>query len=634
MDPKELAAALRLRLRLDPPIKRGVPKLLFNQFIKRTARWLAEGSPIYDLPLSSLGSLRKAIAEFQSKGRMPTNRRSATDPVRRTAQISETVTSALTRLTARLRDHPSARKEESGSNAILLSFEISLGQDVFAAEVTGLLPKNRDGLGFPEDERIGLLARLKKRDRQPISATSSDECERADIPAIQSVSQKPEPGSVEVALKPFLEHSQLLSAVLDLSSRLSERTSKAQPPRSPRELPQPPRDFTSRDQEISEILDAIRTRRFTIVGLQGPGGIGKTALALSLAAKLSLDYESSIFLDLKGNAIRPLTPSEVMRHVLLAHYPGRPLPDSFEDLSGLYHSLLHEKPALLLFDNARDAVQLQPLIPPATSLLLVTSIPRFSVPGMHRKQLDPFQSDAANAMLVAIAPRCAPEAETIATLCGRFPLALRAAGHAMAEMPSISPAAFAARLHDTRKRLELVDPTTDRSIEAVLDLSYALLSPLLQERFNSLAVFPATFDSAAAGAIWRLGADQTLDALAMLIKFSFVEYDEADDRYHLHVLLRLFADAHLWPSVRNRLDCRFARHVRTVLYAQPWISEDDAIPRDARHRLVIEWPNIRQVYRWAMAKPERDASAARFLATFQWIRTLVARWIAPACFIG
>src|ERR1700686_2886257 len=127
MDSKELAGALRLQLRLDPPIKRGVPKLLFNQFIKRTAEWLAKGSPIHELPLLSLDALRKAIAQFQGKGRMPTNRRSATDPAQRAAQISENLTSALTRLTTGLREHPFAREAVPGSDAVLLSFEITLG---------------------------------------------------------------------------------------------------------------------------------------------------------------------------------------------------------------------------------------------------------------------------------------------------------------------------------------------------------------------------------------------------------------------------------------------------------------------------------------------------------------------------
>jgi tetratricopeptide (TPR) repeat protein len=105
---------------------------------------------------------------------------------------------------------------------------------------------------------------------------------------------------------------------------------------------------------------------------------------------------------------------------------------------------------------------------------------------------------------------------------------------------------------------------------------------------------------------------------------SFVEYDRSSDRYHLHELIRLFADAQLRPSVRHQLNRRFARYVRTVLYAQPWIPGAEAVPRDARGRLALEWPNIHQVYRWAMAKPDGDASAARFLATFQWSRSLLS----------
>lgn len=433
-----------------------------------------------------------------------------------------------------------------------------------------------------------------------------------------------------------LEHSQLLSQVIELSSRISEQSSQAQPPRSPRELPQPPRDFAGRDDELREIFDAIRAKNFTILGLQGPGGIGKTALGLALAGHLAPNYGSSVFLDLKGNTKQPLTPSDVMRHVLRAYFPGRTLPDSIDDLSGLYHSILQEKPTLFFFDNARDAAQLQPLIPRATSFLLVTSILRFTFPGMYQKRLDPLALGAARAMLVALEQHCAPEADTIATLCNCFPLALRAAGHALAEMPGISPHAYAERLRDTRRRLELVDPTTDRSVEAVLDLSYTLLPLQLQQRFDTLSVFAATFDGAAASAIWRVQRDEARDTLATLVRFSFVEYDDADDRYHLHDLLRVFAGSHVTPAVRHHIERRFARHFRSVVYAEPWSVDPSPTSGEATRRLLLEWPNIESTHDWAKTHAATSKLAARLLVTLPWTnanilpmsRSDAIRWIA------
>ena len=464
----------------------------------------------------------------------------------------------------------------------------------------------------------------RARDRS-VSGTSDDDKRlylefqhQALAPALAPTEADPNTARAE-RIEAAQASSRLLSQVIELSSRVSEQASQTQPPRSPRELPQLPRDFNGRDDDLRQILGAIRTNGYTILGLQGPSGIGKTALGLALAGHLAPKYNSSLFLDLKGNTKQPLTPSHIMRHVLQAYYPGRTFSDSLEELSGLYHSLLQGKRALLFFDNARDAAQLQPLIPPPTSFLLSTSVPRFTLPGMYQKLLEPLGLEGARTMLVAVASLSDDEAEAVAKLCGRFPLALRAAGHTLAEMPNISPATYIERLRDTRHRLELVDPTTDRSMMAVLDLSYALLPPQLQAQFDSLAVFPATFDSAAAAAIWRNPHQRAQETLATLAKFSFVEYTAADDRYHLHDLLRAFADSHVTLPGRHHIERRFARHFRSVIRASPWRDENNSSSHsDANRLLLLEWPNILSAHNWAKDHVPSSGLATRLLVTLQW----------------
>jgi hypothetical protein len=194
MDSKELAAALRLQLKLDPPVTGGVPKLLLDLFIRFTAAWLAqEDPPLKELPLRSHKSLRAAIAEHESKGRLRPNRRSKkSNPTdnqgsetarqeiarQRAEQISETLTAALTSLSQRLRRHPSAQPK--GDDTVFLAFEVALGQERFTVELTGLLPKNRAGLGFPEDERVGFLGRLVKLHAPPTSSRSRDGSARSE----------------------------------------------------------------------------------------------------------------------------------------------------------------------------------------------------------------------------------------------------------------------------------------------------------------------------------------------------------------------------------------------------------------------------------------------------------------------
>jgi hypothetical protein len=453
-------------------------------------------------------------------------------------------------------------------------------------------------VGFSDDAGVGFLPRLSPGEKPAASSTVASSLSTTD--------------------------ATVLSRLLDLPTRIADQFSITQPLRAPSETPPPPRDFSGRDTELLELLDAHDKRAFTILGVQGPSGVGKTALGLALVDHLRSRYQSTVFLDLRGNLENPLSPSDVIRHVVHAYQPGRSLPDDVEALRGLYQSTLHDRKAILFFDNVANAAQLQPLLPPSDSLLLVTSLRRFTFPGMYPVPLLPLHPAAAREFLITLAPRCASLADDLAHLCGYFPIALRAAGHTIAEHANVPVDNYVERLRAAQTRLALVDPTTERSVEAVLDVGYGLLPDPIQRRFDALAIFPATFDSAAAAAVWRLPSDVTEESLGTLLRMSFIEYDANTDRYYLHDLLRLFAEAQLRPSVREQLDRRFARHMRHILYVQPWVSTETIVTLNAARRLAMEWPNIEQVYRWVTAKPQGDVFAARFLSTFQWPRALIS----------
>ena len=88
------------------------------------------------------------------------------------------------------------------------------------------------------------------------------------------------------------------------------------------EVPPPPADFTGREDELKELLASIEIGGVTISGLQGMGGIGKTALALKLVELLKPRYpDAQFFLDLKGASTQPLTVAEVLAHVVRAYHP-------------------------------------------------------------------------------------------------------------------------------------------------------------------------------------------------------------------------------------------------------------------------------------------------------------------------
>ena len=265
------------------------------------------------------------------------------------------------------------------------------------------------------------------------------------------------------------------------------------------EVPPPPADFTGREDELKELLASIEIGGVTISGLQGMGGIGKTALALKLVELLKPRYpDAQFFLDLKGASTQPLTVAEALAHVVRAYHPTAKLPDSESELRGLYLSVLDGQRALLLMDNAANAEQVEPLIPPAGCLLLVTSRQHFTVPGLAAKNLDTLSAADARDLLLTIAPRIETQADEIAALCGHLPLALRLAAAAMVKYRNLSPADYVRRLRDRQQRLQLID--------ASLSLSYELLSEELRERWRWLAVFPDTFAGYAAAAVWEVEA--------------------------------------------------------------------------------------------------------------------------------
>jgi len=372
------------------------------------------------------------------------------------------------------------------------------------------------------------------------------------------------------------------------------------------EVPPPPADFIGREDELKELLASIETGGVTISGLQGMGGIGKTALALKLVEVLKPRYpDAQFFLDLKGASTQPLTVAEALAHVVRAYHPAAKLPDSESELHGLYLSVLDSQRALLLMDNAANAEQVEPLIPPAGCLLLVTSRYHFTVPGLTAKNLDTLSAADARHLLLTIAPRFETHANEIAALCGHLPLALRLAAAAMLRYRNLSAVDYIRRLQDRQQRLQLID--------ASLSLSYELLSEELRERWRWLAVFPDTFAGYTAAAVWEVEVDHAHYLLGELMAASLVEWNETSDRYRLHDLARLFADAKLSAEERAVSQKRFATHYKDVLAAANELYKEGGA--SLLHGLALfdlEWGNIQAGHTWVAAQADvTDPEVAR-----------------------
>ena len=379
-------------------------------------------------------------------------------------------------------------------------------------------------------------------------------------------------------------------------------------PRPLHQLPSPPADFVGRTGELADLRAAMASGGAAICALLGMGGVGKTALALKVAHEFRDAYpDGQIYLDLRGLSEQPLSADEAAAHVIRSFHPEDPLPDG-PRLAALYREVLHDRRVLLLMDNAAGRDQIEPLIPPESCALLVTSRRRFSLPGGFHRDLEQLPALDACALLRRISPRAAEWAPTIEKLCGGLPFALRGAGSTLAERPDLAVSQFVRRLEGEGQRAKLG--------EAVVGVSYALLSESLRARFRALSAFPAAFDAAAAGAVWDLpGPEETDDALGELIRWCLLEGEEG--RYRLHDLARAFAGANLTREEEE--GCR-ARHASHYLGS---LSEADDLYLRGNEGILRglslfdrERAHILAAQAWSAARAEASTEAARLAARF------------------
>jgi tetratricopeptide (TPR) repeat protein len=385
------------------------------------------------------------------------------------------------------------------------------------------------------------------------------------------------------------------------------------------QLPPPPADFQGREEDLRELRAAMKDTvgKAVISCLQGQGGVGKTTVALKLAQELSEGYPNGqIYLDLKGKSDKPLPVSEALAHVIRAFHPEAKLPENETGLQAFYHSVLHGKSVLLLMDNARDAAQVAPLVPPQSCAFLVTSRWRFTLPGLFVKEVNILPAVDAEALLLAIAPRIDGHAKAISELCGFLPQALRLAGSAIANRKDLSPEDYVRQLGEEKNRLQLLKGS-EESVEASIGLSYALLDGQTQRRWRIVGVFPDTFDAPAAAAVWEMETDSARSILSDLVQYSMLEWNGTSRRYGLHDLMRDFARARLDSTELDEAGWRHAAHYLQVLENADalYMQGGDAL----RRALVLfdaEWGSIQAGQAWACNHAATSDEAAQLCSNY------------------
>jgi tetratricopeptide (TPR) repeat protein len=333
-------------------------------------------------------------------------------------------------------------------------------------------------------------------------------------------------------------------------------------------IPTPPADFTGRDAELEAIkAELSRGGTAAISGLSGMGGVGKTVLGLKAAHDLRAEFpDAQIYVEMKGTT-EPIAPEDAMREIILAFEPTTDLRTaSPAQLTALYRSLLQGKKALLFFDNALDAMQVKPLVEGIPCAALVTSRRHFALPGLRPTRLDVMSPENAKKLLLELSPRIGEDADKLAKLCGYLPLALRIAGNFLALNESWTVTEYIEKLSNERNRLsELKSPDDpDLDVEAAIQLSYVQLNKEAQMHWRKLAVFPAPFDYQAAAAVLELAEKETRTQLDLLRHFSFVSFEEEQNQYHLHDLLRDFTRKELKTEENFSASLNHARYYKEI----------------------------------------------------------------------
>lgn len=211
-------------------------------------------------------------------------------------------------------------------------------------------------------------------------------------------------------------------------------------PPAPAQLP-PLGLFANRRHELEEL--AALTEHPGLVVLTGPGGVGKTTLALQWLHRIKDDYEGQLFIDLRGfSGTEPLPPDEPLERFLRAlGAPPESIPPAIDEQSALFRSMTTGRRLIIMLDNAVSAAQVRPLLPGAgASLVVVTSRHRLTglvVDGARFLDVDPLGVTGALELLEHLigADRIVAErdhARSLVALCSTLPLAVCASGARLA----------------------------------------------------------------------------------------------------------------------------------------------------------------------------------------------------------
>ena len=419
-----------------------------------------------------------------------------------------------------------------------------------------------------------------------------------------------------------------------------------------------------REAELGTLADRMRATPGRLITITGPGGVGKTSLAVAVARQLTPSFADGVWLaDLAALKSPHAAPHAIAQAVGVREGSGT-------DVAGNLTTFLRDRRLLLLMDNCEHLIDVCAALTDdlldncPTLFILATSREPLRIAGEVTFPLRPLpvpqaatvtdfdglRSCASVVLFVDRAQAAQPEftltaenAQTVAEICTRLdgiPLALELAATRVAGLPLEQIAerlrgSFALLIGNGRRR-----PERHQTLRATLEWSHQLLSPAEQALFRRLGAFAGSWTMSAAESVCAgagVAASDIGDLLAGLVEKSLVGLEAVDGetRYRFLAPVHEYAQGQLAASgesdvIRNR-HCDF--YVREAERARPELHR--AEQAGWLRRLDRDFDNLRTAIKTAhdRADSERALRLAGALWWYLWVRGYLregVRWLEPA----
>jgi predicted ATPase/DNA-binding CsgD family transcriptional regulator len=396
----------------------------------------------------------------------------------------------------------------------------------------------------------------------------------------------------------------------------------------PNFLPASLTSLLGREKETAVLRQLLRSHDARLVTITGPGGVGKTSLALQVAHDLQDAFADGVFfISLAAITDSTLIIPTISRALGVIESPNRLLLDSLKDF-------LRDRQVLLLLDNFEQIVSAAPLLSELLSAcaemrMLVTSREALRLRGEHEFPLSPLglpvQSSVETlmqypgiALFVQRAQAIQPEfkltadiATSVAEICARLdglPLAIELAA---ARIKLLPPQAMLERLQESSLGLLTSGahdlPVRQQTLRSAIQWSYDLLNADERRMFRWLSVFVGGCTLKAA--LTTIEPPSSLDMLDSLVNKSLLRQTETDDPPRLTMLetIREFGLAEgLVRAQELEAACRAHAGYYLTFVEEAAEGLTGADQKIWLQRLNREQDNLRAALRWAIEQREGE----------------------------